>query len=335
MSSKRTSTRGFTLVELLVSIAVIAMLVSLLLPAVQAAREAARKISCANNLRQLGLAMQNFESAQTHFPPSWRPFMDPADGSVDGWSAQFQLLPYLEEGALYSSVDFSKTYNQTFLPSGQLIGSARVPTLMCASEPGDRVRLKGDIPTYYPLNYGANVGIWFVYDPETRRGGPGAFYPASKLKPGKFTDGMSKTVAFSEVKAWNPYFRNAAQPEPAAPSPDSLCAMGGDFKQNSGHTESVDGRSHQAGVTALFAPNTRAICVTDELEYDVDWTNQQEGKSATVPTYAAVTSRSYHQGGVNSVLMDGSVHFFVDGVDVSTWQAMFTRNGAEPTGLPQ
>ena len=114
-------------------------------------------------------------------------------GKVDGWSASSQLLPYLEEGALFANVNFDISYNNAKLPSGLPLGSARVPVLLCPSEPGDRVRIKNDVPTYYPLNYGANVGIWFVYDPETGRGGPGAFYPASQLGTRRFPDGNTRS----------------------------------------------------------------------------------------------------------------------------------------------
>jgi prepilin-type N-terminal cleavage/methylation domain-containing protein len=324
---------GFTLVELLVAIAVVAMLVALLLPAVQAARGAARRIACSNNVRQLGIALNNFESAQAHFPSSWKPARS-MQGKVDGWSASSQILPYLEEGAIFSNVDFNVSYNDVKLPGGLPLGSARVPVLLCPDELGDRVRLKDETPTYYPLNYGANVGVWFVYAPESGHGGPGAFYPASKLQTGKFIDGLSKTIAFSEVKAWNPYFRNAGHTYPQPTAPESVASsLSGQFKTNSGHTESLDGRAHQTGVTGLFPPNTivRFMVNNDDgqIDYDVDWTNQQEGKSATVATYAAVTSRSYHDGGVNIVRMDGSSQFIANGIESPIWQAMFTRNGGE------
>lgn len=331
-SRSKAAKTAFTLVELLVVIAIIAMLVALLLPAVQSARGSARRISCINNVRQLGLALNNYESSQGHFPSSWKTVRN-MEGSIDGWSASAQLLPYLEEGALFSNVDFDRSYKDILLPSGLPIGSIRVGVLMCPEEPGDRVRLSDGVPKYYPLNYGANVGIWFVFDPETRKGGPGAFYPMGELTPGRFEDGMSKTIAFAEVKAWNPYFRNAALSDPQPTAPDALARLGGDFKVNSGHTESLDGRSHQTAVTGLFTPNTKVSYLTrdedGELEYDIDWTNQQEGKSATVATYAAVTSRSYHGGGVNVVNMDGSAQFVSDDVEVAVWQSRFTRSGNE------
>lgn len=334
----KTSRPAFTLVELLVVIAIIAMLVALLLPAVQSARGSARRITCINNVRQLGLALNNYESSQGHFPSSWKPARS-MEGSVDGWSASAQLLPYIEEAALFANVDFDRSYNDVLLPSGLPIGSTRVGVLMCPEEPGDRVRLKNGVPKYYPLNYGANVGIWFVFDPETRKGGPGAFYPTGELKTGRFEDGMSKTIAFAEVKAWNPYFRNAALSDPQPTAPEALASLGGDFKTNSGHTESLDGRAHQTAVTGLFTPNTKVSYITQdedgELEFDVDWTNQQEGKSATVATYAAVTSRSYHGGGVNIVNMDGSAQFVNDAIEVNVWHSRFTRNGNEVISADQ
>lgn len=118
MTLRRNSRSGFTLVELLVSIAVIALLVALLLPAVQSAREAARRIACSNNIRQLGLGLSNFESARAHFPSSWKPARSMTSGKVDGWSASSQLLPYLEEGALFENVNFDISYSDLDLPSG-------------------------------------------------------------------------------------------------------------------------------------------------------------------------------------------------------------------------
>ncbi len=330
--------RGFTLVELLVVIAIIGILVALLLPAVQAAREAARRMSCSNNLRQWGLALANFEGARREFPSSWRLT---GDGSMDGWSAPAQLLPYVEQAALADLIDLDVSYNN-HPPlddgSGKLLPlrAIRVPVLLCPSEVRDLVRqtATGE-PEHYPLNYGANVGIWYVFDPATRTPSPGAFRPLEGNRAGNFPDGMSNTVAFAEVKAYTPYFRNAGLTDPAEPDIASVGALGGDFKSNSGHTEWVDGRSHQAGVTALFGPNTKVPYVADGTVYDIDWTNMQEGKSPTAKTYAAVTSRSYHPSGVQVVNMDGSVHFVAETIDLAVWRAAFTRDGSEPNARLQ
>ncbi len=321
--------RGFTLVELLVVIAVIAMLMGLLLPAVQSAREAARRAACANNIRQLGLAVLNFEASQQHLPASWKPTLGPA-GKIDGWSAQAQILPYIEETAVHSAIDFDRSYNEHKLPSGQPLSATRIPTLLCPSEVGDRVRLEDGVAKHYPLNYAVNEGVWFVFDPETGRGGEGAFFPASHLRTRHFADGMSKTLGLAEVKAWNAYFRNAGLARPEPPVSNATASLGGDFKTNSGHTEWVDGRVHQIGFTALFTPNTKVPHQGQEGEmFDVDWTNQQEGKSAKVATYAAVTARSHHPGGVQVVMLDSSVHFVANDIAREVWQAMATRAGDE------
>ena len=332
--------RAFTLVELLVVIAIIGVLVALLLPAVQAAREAARRSSCANNLRQVGLSVQNFESTYKQFPSSLRPVIPNAAGQYDGWSAQGQLLPYIEQDNLYDGINFDLTYNgQTInTPTGaQAMASVKVNTYQCPSEINTRVRLNASgIPEHFPLNYGVNLGTWFVFNPASREGGRGAFVPYQPQSLSSITDGLSNTMGFAEVKAYNAYYRNAANASltQPMPTPAAVCSLGGEFKTNSGHTEWVDGRSHQTGFTATYTPNTKVICNVGGVAYDVDWTNQQEGKSTTVPTFAAVTSRSYHPGGVQSVYMDGSVHFISQTIDLAIWQGMATRDGGEAVQIP-
>jgi prepilin-type N-terminal cleavage/methylation domain-containing protein len=103
---------GFTLVELLVVIIIIGVLIALLLPSVQSAREAARRASCANNLKQIGLALANHEAAKGYFPPSWlRPtIQDPTSPTFNGWSTHSLLLPYLEQTGLASDLDYRASY---------------------------------------------------------------------------------------------------------------------------------------------------------------------------------------------------------------------------------
>lgn len=316
---------GFTVVELLVVIAVIAMLVALLIPAVQAARESARRTSCMNRMRQLGLGLLNYESAVGHFPSSWLPSSPIYDGKTSGWSAQVQLLPYIEHNDIFQQIDLTQQYALAKLPDGTPVGSLRIAELICPAESGDRPRLSDGRPYHYPLNYVVNVGVWLVFDPTTGEGGRGAFYPGSKLTTSAFEDGMSKTVGFTEVKAWNPYYRNAGKFQPELPSAHTVCSMGGQFKMNSGHTEWVDGRVHQTGVTAAFPPNTKLSCAVEDETYDVDWTNQQEGISADIATYASVTARSYHGSGVNAVRMDASAQFVSNEISIDVWREWFTR----------
>lgn len=335
VGDRRTASKGFTLIELLVVIAIIGVLVALLLPAVQMAREAARRTHCSNNLRQIGLALHNFEGTHQVFPPSWSLTQPTSSGNVDGWSIQSRLLPYLEQNNLASQIDFTQSYtlanNININGKPQRLSGARISTYLCPSEIEDRPRFKGDDRYHYPLNYGANCGDWFVFNPSNFQGGRGAFFPVNQLPTGSYPDGMSNTLAFAEVKAWTPYFRNAGLTgnllEPTSPA--DICSLGGDFKKNTGHTEWVDGRVHQIGVTATFTPNTKVLCDMSGISYDVDWTNMQEGKSSEVATYAAVTSRSYHPTGVNVLLMDGSTHFVTDSISIHAWRALSSRNGAE------
>jgi prepilin-type N-terminal cleavage/methylation domain-containing protein len=335
--SKPTRNRvdGFTLVELLVVIAIIGILIGMLLPAVQQVREAARRVSCGNNLRQMGIATLNYESAHQKFPSSWKVAGDLSIGNVTGWSAQAQILPFLEQGNLFKEIDFNQSYNaQPLIKIGgvtQRIQSARIPTYLCASEVQDRLRLKNGEPYHYPLNYGANAGTWFVFSPQSLEVGSGTLVPNKKLPMSWISDGTSNTLFFGEVKAYTPYFRNAGMTgELAMPNDPSLVAsMGGDFKSSTGHTEWVDGRAHQTSFTATFTPNTVVPFVDGGNEYDVDWTNQQEGNSLTAGTYAAVTSRSFHPSGVNTARADGSVHFETNSIDRGVWQALATRDGRE------
>ncbi len=333
---------AFTLVELLVVIAIIGVLIGMLLPAVQMVREAARRTACANNLRQLALAVHNYESAHRRFPTSALFPEFEADGvtplsdssSLSPWSVQSQLLPFLEQVNLSDNINYRVGYSvhAPITVDGQTrrISSFRIPTYLCPSEANDRPR--GD--EHYPLSYAGNAGTWFVYAPVTGAVGDGVFHPGQHLAMQGVIDGTSQTLMFSEVKAYNPYFRNAnLGMTPPVTEPSDLVSLGGEFKPDSGHTEWVDGRVHQTGFTTTFVPNTAVTySAPDGKTYDIDWTNHQEGKGGridTVPTFAAVTSRSYHPTGVNTAWVDGSVAFVSENIERSVWQAVSTRAGGE------
>lgn len=325
---------AFTLVELLVVIAIIGILVALLLPAVQSAREAARRSSCQNQIRQLTLAMHNFQASSGRFPPS---IFKSNSSENYRWSAQARILPYVEEFGLADAIDFDDDYHDVFWPgTTELLKASRVSVLICPSELRDEARLEDDGSARdYPLNYAVNCGVWKVYDPTDGSDGGGAFAPGKGFSPAKYTDGLSKTLMLSEVKGFMPYNRDGQSEVSTVPnniedSKTQACsASNGDDKAESGHTEWIDGRVHQAGFTAFFSPNTEVNC-SFEGNTDMDVNTSRVNVSETITTYAAVTSRSYHSGGiVNTARMDGSVRGVTSNIDLNIWRAQATRNGEE------
>jgi prepilin-type N-terminal cleavage/methylation domain-containing protein len=330
---------GFSLVELLVVIAIIATLIGLLLPAVQSAREAARRMSCSSNLRQLALATLVYESTRRRLPPSMIHTPGTTFANNNGsWGVHGRILGFIEEGTAAVKVNLEEAFDKgSNAASG--VPTSRIPVFLCPSEANDRVRTKNGSPFTYPHTYGFNAGTWFVYDPATGGGGDGVFFPNSHLKAGQVADGMSKTLCAAEVKAYTPYMRNTADPggsfppnsPPADPAVIAGLAAGGSAKLGpdtnscTGHTEWPDGRVHHTGFTATFPPNTKVPFTRDGREYDIDYNSRQEGNSGTVRTFAAITSRSYHPGVVNVSLLDGSVHSIADGIDAAVWRALSTR----------
>jgi prepilin-type N-terminal cleavage/methylation domain-containing protein len=332
---------GFSLVELLVVITILATLVGLLLPAVQAAREAARRAACGSNVRQVALAVQLFESAWQRYPPSMlhAPRTSFATNN-NSWSIHGRILPFIEQVNAALQVDLERPWDAQ-LDTG--VPMARVPVFMCPAEIHDRVRTRGGLPFVHPHTYGFNFGTWFVYDPATGTGSDGSFHPNARLTPAAFTDGLSHTLCLAEVKAFTPYVRNTADPgglhPPTAPpgSPDAVVALtaGGDAKigpatnDNTGHTEWPDGRVHHAGFTTVFTPNTRVPLVRDGIAYDIDYNSRQEGNSATVRSFAAITARSHHPRLVMTARMDGSVRPVTDDIALEIWRALGTRAGGD------
>ena len=339
-NARRSRKQGFTLIELLVVIAIIAILIALLLPAVQQAREAARRTQCRNNLKQLGLALHNYLDVNGKFPPSF------CVGSGDGgeWSMQARILPYMDGANTYNLINFSQDYNQVIAGYPYGVKAMRVEVLICPSDYKVKQRLNATtgLPEHYPLNYAANLGTFFVFDPANNRVGDGAFAPNVAGSVNRIPDGMSNTLCMSEVKSYTPYARNASAPMAegvAAPedvaSACTLIAGASQNQQDSGHTEWADGRAHHVGFTTTFTPNTKVNCTNGAFGVqDMDYNTQREDnpEGTTNRTYAIVTSRSFHAGIVTSLLMDGSVRSINSNIDRSVWRGLGTRAGSEALG---
>ena len=339
MSRRRDSSRnGFTLIELLVVIAIIAILIALLLPAVQQAREAARRTQCKNNLKQIALAMHNYESSNNALPPSMA--IVPTITSNASWSIHGRLLPFMEQVNLYSQIDLSKAWGNF-----PIISNYRVPGYVCPSDPkSDRARDTGTNGIFLmPTCYGFNFGTWMVYNPTTGQGGDGITFPNSKIRISSITDGTSNTLLASEVHAWTAYTRNGGPPSTTVPGNIATVAFYAasglkdrilpSTQDGTGHTEWANGHSHHSGFTTTLAPNSNVIFVDAGVTYrNTDYASRQEGSNTTLVSYSALNSRSYHTGIVQSALCDGSVRSFSSNIDLSIWRALGTRDGGEVLG---
>lgn len=333
--------RGFTLIELLVVIAIIAVLIALLLPAVQAAREAARRAQCINNLKQLGLATHNYESALGSFPIAGAVRALPSGGIFfGGWSAHGRVLPYLEQSNSFNAINFDHSYSA---PQNSTTPSTIISAFICPSEinPGLTQHSFGMAA---PTNYGWCMGDWFVWGGVNGTDNRSALQFNRPRRIADFTDGTSNSLLAAEVKAQQRYLRDfssglaniqnpSAVPDPNA-DPYAVAPEynSGGSLQASGHTEWVDGHVHQSGMTTAWPPNKR-IARSSDPSVDLDLTGIREQNGG--PTFSAVNARSYHPGGVNCLLADGSVKFLKNTIAGSTWRALGTIRGGEVISADQ
>ncbi|MFN7732094.1 MAG: DUF1559 domain-containing protein [Pirellula sp.] len=210
-NSMRISTRlGFTLVELLVVIAIIGILVGLLLPAVQSAREAARRAQCMNNLRQIGLGIANYESANRRFPSGWTDVVQPLH---PGWSWGHALLPYIEQTTLANQIDARFPVDS---PINQAFRASVIPTFLCPSDPGDNTYEIGaeteeeeadehighnvdEGPKLFRIAKSNYVGVFGTLEiDDVPYRGDGTFFGNSMIRTRDLVDGLSNTFIVGE-----------------------------------------------------------------------------------------------------------------------------------------
>ncbi len=336
---------GFTLVEVLVVISIIGVLVGLLLPAVMMAREAARRTSCQNNIRQIALAMQLHATAHQKFPELSRAIdceKTPIGEPVHAWSVFVRLLPHLDE-PLSENIRLSSDWN--YKPDGtDLITLYRPKLYVCPSSNIETTTSETGTP-HQSICYAINWGEWDKSDPKrpTVRFG---FQSSGKLTFGDFKDGLTSTLAFAEVKpnidlieGRKCYPDGTVRPQPTEVG--GIASMGAQKRlPRASHSRWVDSHVSQTGFTTLLTPNTRlSISGSD----DVNWIDVQplitghnpcKMESCPPMTFwfdsAAVTARSYHTGLINVAMVDTSVRTVSNEIDVKIWRALSTRNGREP-----
>ncbi|MGE3803094.1 MAG: DUF1559 domain-containing protein [Gemmataceae bacterium] len=302
--------RGFTLIELLVVIAIIGILIALLLPAVQKVREAAKRMKCQNNMKQVALALHNYNTTHDHFPySSWNRFDETYIGYNDRRSWFPDLLAYLEQAPVQARFEQHMASGKNALTFGD-IDTLVVMTMVCPSDPigpKSKTFYSGDgvnATQGFSGNYSVCAGNDY-FNPGGINGGlslNGIFYCRSQTRIGEITDGTSNTALLSEIIL----------------SPDVT-------------DNDVRGRyfnpSHTGGVafSTRLPPNTP---VPDQF----NWCSSKPVKDAPCTwtgTNMFVLARSYHPGGVNLALADGAVRFVGNNVNPAAFRAYGSRNGDE------
>ena len=321
----RTSSRGFSLLELLVSIAIVGILLSLLIPAVQASREATRRIQCANNLRQLALAAHGFHGTQGTFPPGLDQFLASSSPQYRGTGLFAYLLPHLERGNILADWDYESPLNNAY--GGPAARAATVMSdLVCPSDAIDENPTVRGGRYFGMTSYGGNGGRQ-SFDPALATC-DGIFHttgtasePNTDQSPVSLrmvTDGASHTILFGERYHEDPDYESFA------------ARNWGDTLGHLGRWAAIGGRKSIADVTmsALVAINYRM---------PVDF---EHGQDAEPPVSSPTEFYDYqqrrmcafgsgHRRGANFAMADGSVQFLDESLALSTLQALSTRNGQE------
>ncbi len=334
MIRKRTG-RGFTLIELLVVMAIIGVLIALLLPAVQAAREAARRAECTNNLKQIGIALHNYLSAIGPFPPGR--INTHIAGLGDCWGAYAQLLPYLEQKAVSDAFNFHLAPDSD--PANTTGAAMFIGAFLCPSDGYLTQAQAGYAMHNYLLNVGTTYSV--VQTPVAPLTGVpnGVFYENSNVSPAMITDGLSATVAVSETIRSDPTLgatnllngfvitgNNTTTGPPitddASYQSQCLTSTPPGFQVTRGSKWFYGAPGHSM-YNHRRSPNDKLYDCRGGLPHSIRSDPLWSQLSLNI------TVRSKHPGGVNSLLADGSVRFIKDSISLAAWQALGTRNGGE------
>jgi len=355
---RRRRPRGFTLVELLVVIAIIGILVALLLPAVQAAREAARRMQCSNNLKQLGLALHNYHDTYKTFPASpGAPTSETPSGRYQqnwlAWSGLARLLPYVEQGPLHDRIDWNYRWDsdQGGSVNNTVVARARIPGYVCPSDPAADINYTANMS---PTSYGFSAGPSSSWDPDQFRPGIAALNTEVRIRD--ITDGTSNTIAMSELKIG----RNKGQWDPSVrPRDESYRIIMGNRLQRTANDAGRSWRAIPAHVQAIRTYYDTCLGMYDSGSgwngssdeqgrfwasgrcywgpYHTTLVGPNAGPSCDVDT--SVTDidvkepSSYHPGGVLVVMCDGSVNFAAETIGQALWIGAGSIDGGDESGL--
>jgi prepilin-type N-terminal cleavage/methylation domain-containing protein len=338
--------RALTLVELLVVIAIIAVLILLLLPAVQQVRVAAAKNACQNNLKQIGIALHNYEGAQGNLPPAFSGVSKSnlTPNSFYSWSVLAQLNPYFEQTAIYNSMSLNEpTFvfpSLTISPDNILAVQQTVKLFLCPADTMQPVSGAAyGAPVLGPVNYAACLGSGTTAG-AAPYGSPwdadGMFQAAVNGDFNQITDGLSNTAAFSEsTLGEGPTSATGAIPgDPQKvygyvgnPFTPAQCAAPTVWNlENLRGYSWATGEVRCASYNHFYPPNSPNYdCITD-------LTSASRAQEYTAVGFRA--ARSNHHGGVNLLLADGSVRFVTNGIQPEMWSALSTRAGGETISDP-